>query len=398
MFKFDFQVDEDEEIQIPTTQAAAGPSTIIPAVDTTDKQCHHLTLDELIKSLPEHISYSPLHHPSLQSPLLRRDLFDARFQLISSTEKARDDKEEEDVTRGEGEEYVDAKTDLIPGLYEGGLKTWEGGVDLVEVLAGVGEEKDVAEWVRGGRVLEVGCGTALPTAYLLRSILSLPPSTTHRTVLHLQDYNSLVLSLVTLPNLILASLPYLPSDLLHSPEDGEELIESVVPDLESPGNLTLTSELVQRFQALLDERGVDLKFTYGHWEGLSSELSQEGEVYGLVLTAETIYADESTPALISVLKAAVKSKASKEEEIVVREEVKLEDSLGNLSVKDEWAKVPLRERTEGGFALVAAKILYFGVGGGLQAFLDRIEGDGAHWSTVKEWIKGVGRKVVQVGW
>lgn len=30
---------------------------------------------------------------------------------------------------------MDANTDLIPGIYEGGLKTWEGGVDLVEVLA-----------------------------------------------------------------------------------------------------------------------------------------------------------------------------------------------------------------------------------------------------------------------
>lgn len=57
---------------------------------------------------------------------------------------------------------MDAKTDLIPGLYEGGLKTWEGGVDLVEVLArslpgNTTEEqnKNVGEWVKGGKVLEV---------------------------------------------------------------------------------------------------------------------------------------------------------------------------------------------------------------------------------------------------
>jgi hypothetical protein len=55
---------------------------------------------------------------------------------------------------GEGEDFVDAKTDLIPGHYEGGLKTWEGGVDLVEVLAGV--QGGVGEWVRGSKVLEVG--------------------------------------------------------------------------------------------------------------------------------------------------------------------------------------------------------------------------------------------------
>ena len=41
---------------------------------------------------------------------------------------------------------MDANTDLIPGIYEGGLKTWEGGVDLVEVLAeGNYEGKSVLE-------------------------------------------------------------------------------------------------------------------------------------------------------------------------------------------------------------------------------------------------------------
>ena len=43
---------------------------------------------------------------------------------------------------------MDANTDLIPGIYEGGLKTWEGGVDLVEVLAEGNYE--------GTSVLEVG--------------------------------------------------------------------------------------------------------------------------------------------------------------------------------------------------------------------------------------------------
>lgn len=44
---------------------------------------------------------------------------------------------------------MDADTDLIPGLYEGGLKTWEGGVDLLEVLAEGGALP------AGKRVLEV---------------------------------------------------------------------------------------------------------------------------------------------------------------------------------------------------------------------------------------------------
>jgi protein-histidine N-methyltransferase len=93
--------------------------------------------------------------------LLRRDLFDARFQLISQ-DQASDESNGEyrDGGKGKGkgkgkekEEFVDAATDLIPGLYEGGLKTWEGGVDLVEVLSeGLAVDSD---WLNGKSVLEV---------------------------------------------------------------------------------------------------------------------------------------------------------------------------------------------------------------------------------------------------
>ena len=51
---------------------------------------------------------------------------------------------------------MNTKTDLIPGLYEGGLKTWEGGVDLVEVLSEV--KGGVGEWLRESSVLEVSYG------------------------------------------------------------------------------------------------------------------------------------------------------------------------------------------------------------------------------------------------
>jgi len=119
-------------------------------------------------ALPENISYSPIYVPGLKAPLLRRDLFDARFQLYQRDEAGatvgRDSHggQEEDGREGQeqthdrqsadGEEYVDSSTDLVPGLYEGGLKTWEGGVDLVEVLNGV---EGVGSWLEGSNVLEV---------------------------------------------------------------------------------------------------------------------------------------------------------------------------------------------------------------------------------------------------
>lgn len=76
-------------------------------------------------------------------------MFDARFQLALDVDGESGRKESEYANA----DYVDADTDLIPGTYEGGLKSWEGGLDLIEVMRSVG---DVAEWVGGSRVLEVG--------------------------------------------------------------------------------------------------------------------------------------------------------------------------------------------------------------------------------------------------
>jgi protein-histidine N-methyltransferase len=97
--------------------------------------------------------------------LYRRDLYDARFQVIDEMPS---DDEEDHPSAAEAQEdqdtatYVNADTDLIPGTYEGGLKTWEGGMDLVEVL----EEQHrripggVGSWARGKRILEVSSSLA----------------------------------------------------------------------------------------------------------------------------------------------------------------------------------------------------------------------------------------------
>ena len=52
-------------------------------------------------------------------------------------------------------EFVDAPSDLVPGVYEGGLKTWECSLDLVECLDKI-YEGEIAERLKGKRVLEVG--------------------------------------------------------------------------------------------------------------------------------------------------------------------------------------------------------------------------------------------------
>jgi hypothetical protein len=258
---------------------------------------------------------------------------------------------------------------------------------------------------------QVGCGTAIPSAYILCSVLSSPSSqlssahthpdlnspagstdpathpNTHseslhssdlsytqprtRTTLHLQDFNLPVLSLVTLPNLLLASLPFFPPEAFHNPDDADD-VESILPDLDIPGEIYVSDKVKGAWRELLEQRGVTLRFTYGHWGGLARDLQgDKGQLrsakkgnagvegkgqgqgqgqggmgeYGLVMTAETIYAEESVTDLIGVLRNATARSgggSSGETRTLKREEVALEDSLGDLSVGDEWARTPLR--------------------------------------------------------
>ncbi|XP_010527454.1 PREDICTED: histidine protein methyltransferase 1 homolog [Tarenaya hassleriana] len=81
-------------------------------------------------------------------------------------------------------------SDLVPGVYEGGLKLWEGSIDLVKIL-----EKEVHNGnlpFSGKRVLELGCGHGLPGIY---SCLK------NADAVHFQDFNAEVLRCLTIPNL-----------------------------------------------------------------------------------------------------------------------------------------------------------------------------------------------------
>ena len=48
------------------------------------------------------------------------------------------------------------KSDLISGVYEGGLKVWECSFDLVDYI--LKKRSEDPEWLKGKTVLELGCG------------------------------------------------------------------------------------------------------------------------------------------------------------------------------------------------------------------------------------------------
>lgn len=79
-------------------------------------------------------------------------------------------------------------SDLISGVYEGGLKVWECTYDLLELIEREGET------FGGKAVLDLGCGAGL------LGILSLKRGARQ---VHFQDYNSTVIEQLTVPNVIL---------------------------------------------------------------------------------------------------------------------------------------------------------------------------------------------------
>jgi protein-histidine N-methyltransferase len=140
-----------------------------------------------------------------------------------------------------------------------------------------------------------------------------------------------------------------------------------------PGGLTVTQGLLDAFTASLDAHKVRLCFFAGSWASLREKLAHQGKSpYDIVLASETIYRPQSLDAFLGVLRTATATPA------------------GAVAVSDEVVQPPL--------CLVAAKVLYFGVGGGVQGFVRAVEGEDGTLRTVWEHREGVGRIIMQVEW
>ncbi len=92
--------------------------------------------------------------------LARRDLYDVRYQLIAQEGEGNTGEHLEKSNNADGPDkaelsFVDNPSDLAPGLYEGGLKTWECSLDLVDVLEAKVKSERGSGWVRGKRIFEV---------------------------------------------------------------------------------------------------------------------------------------------------------------------------------------------------------------------------------------------------
>ncbi|KAH9023926.1 hypothetical protein EDB84DRAFT_1564570 [Lactarius hengduanensis] len=350
-FDFDLEDDLDESFDVIPPQnptAASAPNGLSEA----ELPAEEIPLSELVRSpyphidsiltaaqlsaLPEALSYSPLALSANGTTLVRRDLFDARFQLLAQG-------------RDEQAALVDAPADLVPGVYEGGLKTWECALDLAAYL-----DRDVLVGAHAGlRVLELGCGTAAPTLLLLDRLFAFLASETAaivpETEIHLQDYNRAVLEIVTFPNVLLAWYvsPLAAQYRASAPDADSDSDDGVTRGHERrQGGLTVTPALRAAFTTSLDARRVCLRFFSGGWTSLRAHWGARTGSLGPFL---------------GVLRAAIAGSG-----------------------------VTL--------CLVAAKVLYFGVGGGVREFVRVVEDEGGTVHTVWEHREGVGRRIMRVEW
>jgi protein-histidine N-methyltransferase len=171
----------------------------------------------------------------------------------------------------------------------------------------------------------MGCGTALPTLILFHYAVteSLP------LLFTLTDYNSLVLRLVTLPNLILTWASTLPATSApFTNASPNPLLSS------SAGDLDITPALTAAFLDMQRSQGVTLNFISGSWTPASPFLSfipTAPEMNILVLASETIYSSSTLSSFAEAL-------------IGILKQVRM------------------------GKAMIAAKRVYFGVGGSVDAF------------------------------
>ncbi|PLB34077.1 protein-histidine N-methyltransferase [Aspergillus candidus] len=380
MFSFGFSGDdiEADETDLQSGLDQGSSSSAVAQVkdsalpELVPAQRHEIS--EWISTLPSQISYNTLTintagddtnpTPGAALTIARREIFDIRTQLMA-----------EDSADHENEELISGleQGDLKPNFYEGGFKTWECALDLAKVV--------IAENALSGdgdqHVIELGAGTAVPSLALFAQLLSRPASSdsnSKKIRLTFADYNDVVLRLVTLPNLLLTW-----NHIINSPShrtDAEQGADAPAPAESEPASssseeeLDITPDLLTAFQQDLATRNITIDFISGAWSPAFVDLittSQNQYKQTLILASETIYAPASlTPFSETLLQ------------------------LLRRSGPDEQRR-----------ALIAAKKVYFGVGGGVDEFLavlGRIGGDGVEVvQRLDVQSGGVGRVVLGVG-
>ncbi|ORX87305.1 hypothetical protein BCR32DRAFT_228154 [Anaeromyces robustus] len=272
-FRFNFVVnnEEDNNAVVEDTKKYIQGSELIPNNEV-----------KTLQIIGETISI-----PNSNVKMFKRNVSDIKFEIASNEE--------------DGDNMIATavlqQTDIIPGVYEGGLKTWECSVDLVKYLSELSNDN-----FENKSILELGCGSALPGVYCL----------TRGANVDFQDYNQEILSLVTIPNVLI--------NTVNTPTKN-----SIAK------NGTFETEL--NFSNIDSSK---TRFWYGDWDSLNDLFQSQNRRYDVILTSETIYSIEYHERLYKIIKNSL---------------------------------------NDHGVVYIAAKANYFGCSGSLYQFLDLVEKD-----------------------
>ncbi|CCH62188.1 hypothetical protein TBLA_0G02490 [Henningerozyma blattae CBS 6284] len=285
-------------------------------------------LSHILQSLKDvRVSFEQIFSAEEKAILYRRELFDVKHQLMSEVDDVDASNEnhvELDILIG------DTSEDLRKNIYEGGLKSWECSIDLVDLL-----NKEVINPTflkKFDNLIELGCGTSLPTEFLFGHYLK--SNSNDGLKILLSDYNYSVLRLVSIPNLVITwakfTLSETECEILQKHQDENMPIRD--------DEIQFSAKLLETFHEDLKRRNITIELVSGSWGRKFSNLTENilKNSSNLVLTSETIYQPITLP--------------------VVAETI-----LDYLRIaKDSQI-------------LVAAKDIYFGVGGSIIEFENYLE-------------------------
>jgi hypothetical protein len=290
MFKFNFSVENE------STQSKSDLQKNEETSQTNDHDC----LAEQVKT--EIVSFEDLKR-SIESISAKEAHF-KKLYLTSSEDKP-----------GSCIEYIDSYTvkidndkegltslldthDLVPNRYEGGLKVWELSIDLAKFIYNVtlldidlfkanikkfpdnlAQIESIKNTIQSFgdistrnlefRILELGCGHALPSLSLIKSIQEYLNKQTPKgcrfqlkIIIYLQDFN-------------------------------QQIIENI------------TFENVQRFLAnfsISPNISLEFKFVYGDWSVMFKKSLLPDNYFNVILTSETIYNRNNYKHLLNLFK------------------------------------------------------------------------------------------------
>ncbi|KAJ2745003.1 hypothetical protein GGI20_002496 [Coemansia sp. BCRC 34301] len=377
-FKFNFGVNDNGEVSNATATATtegANGNDLPLSCETLESMapCEFVPLS--IPGVSSIVFDAIYYHGQC---LWKRQIDDVQFQLAQQDDMT-DDTNDSAIKQAMA--GSNSAADVIKGVYEGGLKTWECSMDLLSYLVEHGDE--LREALSGARVLEIGCGTGLPSLHILKNIAN--------ASICLQDYNKDVLELVTIPN-VLANAAFFPKDgvmgdSIHAEDDTETCeididfrrtrvlfgadTDQIIGERETP---ELTSEEAQeadaRLLGMLEVKG-RCEFIAGDWANIEKEMRAHGREhsFSLVLTSETIYDIDSYARLHDFLACV----------------------LAKPSAQPGSSRVPM--------ALVAAKSIYFGLSGSVLSFQQYVQCRGV-FDMASIWQSGgsMGREILRLTW